>query len=133
MTGEVVAAKPGPAVTLFEFKPSANVRVSKITELADDLSLALSSESLRIIAPIPGRDVVGIETSNAQRETVYLKDLLADDTFWKDDMKLPIALGKQANGEPKIVDLRKMPHLMVAHHGLRKICVCCFGDYGIVV
>jgi S-DNA-T family DNA segregation ATPase FtsK/SpoIIIE len=114
VTGEVVGAKPGPAVTMFEFKPSANVRVSKITELADDLSLALSSESLRIIAPIPGRDVVGIETSNAQRETVYLKDLLADDNFWKEDIKLPMALGKQANGEPKIVDLRKMPHLMVA-------------------
>ncbi len=114
VTGEVVAAKPGPAVTMFEFKPSANVRVSKITELEDDLSLALSSESLRIIAPIPGRDVVGIETSNAQRETVYHKDLLADDQFWKEDMKLPIALGKQANGDPKIVDLRKMPHLMVA-------------------
>ncbi len=114
VTGEVVGAKPGPAVTMFEFKPSANVRVSKITELADDLSLALSSESLRIIAPIPGRDVVGIETSNAQRETVYLKDMLADDQFWKEDIKLPMALGKQANGEPKIVDLRKMPHLMVA-------------------
>jgi S-DNA-T family DNA segregation ATPase FtsK/SpoIIIE len=114
VTGEVVAAKPGPAVTMFEFKPSANVRVSKITELEDDLSLALSSESLRIIAPIPGRDVVGIETSNAQRETVYHKDLLADDQFWKEEMKLPIALGKQANGDPKIVDLRKMPHLMVA-------------------
>ncbi len=114
VTGEVVAAKPGPAVTMFEFKPSANVRLSKITELEDDLSLALSSESLRIIAPIPGRDVVGIETSNAQRETVYHKDLLADDQFWKEEMKLPIALGKQANGDPKIVDLRKMPHLMVA-------------------
>ncbi len=114
VTGEVVAAKPGPAVTMFEFKPSANVRVSKITELADDLSLALSSESLRIIAPIPGRDVVGIETSNAQRETVFLKDMLAHDDFWKDDLKLPLALGKQANGDPRIVDLRKMPHLMVA-------------------
>lgn len=114
VTGEVVAAKPGPAVTMFEFKPSADVRLSKITELADDLSLALSSESLRIIAPIPGRDVVGIETSNAQREAVYLKDLLAEDDFWKEDIKLPIALGKQADGEPKIVDLRKMPHLMVA-------------------
>lgn len=114
VTGEVVAARPGPAVTMFEFKPSADVKVSKITELEDDLSLALSSESLRILAPIPGRDVVGIETSNAQRETVYLKDLLADETFWSDDLKLPIALGKQANGEPKIVDLRKMPHLMVA-------------------
>ncbi len=114
VTGEVVAAKPGPAVTMFEFKPSANVRLSKITELEDDLSLALSSESLRIIAPIPGRDVVGIETSNHQRETVYLKDLLADDQFWKEDFKLPLALGKQANGDPRIVDLRKMPHLMVA-------------------
>ncbi len=114
VTGEVVAAKPGPAVTMFEYKPVASVKISKITELEDDLSMALSSESLRILAPIPGRDVVGIETSNAQRETVYLKDMLADDDFWKEDLKLPIALGKQANGEPKIVDLRKMPHLMVA-------------------
>ncbi len=114
VTGEVVAAKPGPAVTMFEFKPSANVKLSKITELSDDLSLALSSESLRIIAPIPGRDVVGIETSNTHRETVYLKDMLADENFWKEDIKLPVALGKQANGEPRIVDLRKMPHLMVA-------------------
>lgn len=114
VTGEVVAAKPGPAVTLFEFKPSVNVRVSKITELADDLSLALSSESLRIIAPIPGRDVVGIETSNAVREIVYHKDLLADDKFWNEELKLPIALGKQVNGDPAIVDLRRMPHLMIA-------------------
>lgn len=114
VTGEVVAAKPGPAVTMFEYKPTANVKISKITELEDDLSMALSSESLRILAPIPGRDVVGIETSNAQREIVYLKDLLADENFWKEDLKLPIALGKQANGEPRIVDLRKMPHLMVA-------------------
>lgn len=112
--GQIMAVKPGPAVTMFEFKPNADVKLSKITELADDLSLALSSESLRIIAPIPGRDVVGIETSNAQRETVYLKDMLAEDSFWHEDMKLPIALGKQANGEPRIVDLRKMPHLLVA-------------------
>jgi S-DNA-T family DNA segregation ATPase FtsK/SpoIIIE len=112
--GQIMAVKPGPAVTMFEFKPNADVKLSKITELADDLSLALSSESLRIIAPIPGRDVVGIETSNAQRETVYLKDMLAEDSFWSEDVKLPIALGKQANGEPKIVDLRKMPHLLVA-------------------
>jgi S-DNA-T family DNA segregation ATPase FtsK/SpoIIIE len=112
--GQIMAAKPGPAVTMFEFKPNADVKLSKITELADDLSLALSSESLRIIAPIPGRDVVGIETSNTQRETVYLKDLLAEDAFWSEDVKLPIALGKQANGDPRIVDLRKMPHLLVA-------------------
>jgi S-DNA-T family DNA segregation ATPase FtsK/SpoIIIE len=114
VTGSVVAAKPGPAVTMFEYKPDADVRVSKITELEDDLSLALASESLRILAPIPGRDVVGIETSNAQREMVYLKDLLADEQFWSEDMKLPLSLGKTVNGESKIVDLRKMPHLMVA-------------------
>jgi DNA segregation ATPase FtsK/SpoIIIE, S-DNA-T family len=112
--GEVKGAKPGPAVTLFEFKPNADVKISKITELADDLSLALSSESVRIIAPIPGRDVVGIETSNSHRETVYLKDVLALDDFWSDEMKLPLALGRQADGTPKVVDLRKMPHLLVA-------------------
>lgn len=114
VNGQIVAAKPGPAVTMFEFKPNVDVRVNKVTELADDLALALSAESLRIIAPIPGRDVIGIETSNAQRETVYLKDLLADEMFWSDDIKLPIALGKQTNGEPRIVDLRKMPHLLIA-------------------
>lgn len=114
VNGQIVAAKPGPAVTMFEFKPNVDVRVNKVTELADDLALALSAESLRIIAPIPGRDVIGIETSNAQRETVYLKDLLADETFWSEEMKLPIALGKQTNGEPRIVDLRKMPHLLIA-------------------
>lgn len=112
--GEVKGAKPGPAVTLFEFKPNADVKISKITELADDLSLALSAESVRIIAPIPGRDVVGIETSNTHRETVYLKDVLAVDEFWSDDIKLPMALGRQADGTPKVVDLRKMPHLLVA-------------------
>lgn len=112
--GEVKGAKPGPAVTLFEFKPNADVKISKITELADDLSLALSAESVRIIAPIPGRDVVGIETSNTHRETVYLKDVLAVDEFWSDDVKLPMALGRQADGTPKVVDLRKMPHLLVA-------------------
>lgn len=114
VNGQIVAAKPGPMVTMFEFKPNVDVRVNKVTDMADDLALALSAESLRIIAPIPGRDVIGIETSNAQRETVYLKDLLADETFWSDDIKLPIALGKQTNGEPKIVDLRKMPHLLIA-------------------
>ncbi len=112
--GAVVGVKPGPAVTLFEFKPAADVKISKITELADDLSLALSSESVRIIAPIPGRDVVGIETSNAQREGVFLKDILAMDGFWDDDCKLPMAMGRKADGEPRVMDLRKMPHLLVA-------------------
>lgn len=112
--GEVVGIKPGPAVTMFEFKPAADVKISKITELADDLSLALSSESVRIIAPIPGRDVVGIETSNSARESVILKDIISQEAFWVEDAKLPIGLGRKADGEPRIVDLRKMPHLLVA-------------------
>ncbi|MCY4513427.1 MAG: DNA translocase FtsK 4TM domain-containing protein, partial [Bdellovibrionales bacterium] len=74
--GRVTAIKTGPAVTLFEFRPDDNVKISRISEMANDISLALSSESVRIIAPIPGRDVVGIEASNTYRETVYLKTLL---------------------------------------------------------
>lgn len=112
--GEVVGIKPGPAVTMFEFKPAVDVKISKITDLADDLSLALSSESVRIIAPIPGRDVVGIETSNSARESVYVKDIISQEEFWNEEMCLPVALGRRADGEPRIVDLRKMPHLLVA-------------------
>lgn len=114
VSGEIVNALPGPAVTLFEFKPDINVRVSRITDLADDLSLALSSESVRIIAPIPGRNVVGIETSNLTRETVYLKDIIADKKFWTDDCYLPISLGRDVGGFAKTVDLRKIPHMLVA-------------------
>ncbi len=114
VTGAVVAVKSGPAVTMLEFKPNADVKLSNITSMENDLAIALSSESLRIIAPIPGRDVVGIESSNTTRETVYLKDLIAEETFWKEDIKLPIPLGRQTNGDPHIFDLRKMPHLLVA-------------------
>jgi S-DNA-T family DNA segregation ATPase FtsK/SpoIIIE len=114
VNGEVVAAKSGPAVTLFEFRPNADVQLTSITNRADDLALALSAESLRIIAPIPGRDVVGIETSNAHRETVYLKDILADSKFWKEETVLPICLGREVDGTPRVVDLRSMPHMMVA-------------------
>lgn len=114
VNGEVVAAKSGPAVTLFEFRPNADVQLTSVTNRADDLALALSAESLRIIAPIPGRDVVGIETSNAHRETVYLKDILADAKFWKEETVLPLCLGREVDGTPRIVDLRSMPHMMVA-------------------
>ncbi len=114
VSGEVVDAKPGPAVTMFEFRPNADVKISKITALADDLSLALGSESVRIIAPIPGRDVVGIETSNASRETVYLKEILASAEFWEEKNYIPLTLGCEADGSHRIVDLRRMPHLLVA-------------------
>lgn len=112
--GEIVDAKPGPLVTMYEFKPNADVKISKISELEDDLSLALSSESVRVVGHIPGTDVVGIETSNIKRETVYYKDLVAEEVFWSDDLALPMAVGRQVDGEPKVVDLRKMPHLLIA-------------------
>ncbi len=112
--GTIQDAKPGPLVTLYEFKPNADVKISKISELEDDLSLALSSESVRVVGHIPGTDVVGIETANLKRETVYYKDLIAQDSFWSDDLALPMAVGRAVDGEPKIVDLRKMPHLLIA-------------------
>ena len=112
--GEVTDAKPGPLVTLYEFKPADDVKISKIGELEEDLSLALSADSIRYVGQIPGRDVVGVETSNAKRETVYYKDLVAEDDFWRDDVLLPMALGRQVNGDAKIVDLRKLPHLLIA-------------------
>ncbi len=112
--GEVIDAKPGPLVTLYEFKPNDDVKISKIGELEEDLSLALSADSIRYVGQIPGRDVVGIETSNAKRETVFYKDLVAEDDFWREDIILPMALGRQVDGQPKIVDLRKMPHMLIA-------------------
>ena len=80
--GEITAVKTGPALILFEFKPEDHVKVSKIREMDSDLSLALSSESVRIIAPIPGRDVVGIEASMPHRKTVFLKNLLKSADFF---------------------------------------------------
>lgn len=112
--GSIQDAKPGPLVTMYEFKPNADVKISKISELEDDLSLALSSESVRVVGHIPGTDVVGIETANLKRETVYYKDLIAEDTFWNEDLALPMAVGRAVDGEPKVVDLRKMPHLLIA-------------------
>ena len=112
--GSLEKVHPGPAVTLFEFKPNVDVKISKITELADDLCLALSSESVRIIAPIPGRNVVGIETANSHREMVFLKESLAHRSFWQNDIVLPLSLGKDVTGNTSIVDLQKIPHLMVA-------------------
>ncbi|KYG60792.1 cell division protein FtsK [Bdellovibrio bacteriovorus] len=112
--GSIQDAKPGPLVTMYEFKPNADVKISKISELEDDLSLALSSESVRVVGHIPGTDVVGIETANLKRETVYYKDLIAEDQFWSEDLALPMAVGRAVDGEPKVVDLRKMPHLLIA-------------------
>ena len=114
VTGEMVDIKSGPAVTLFEFRPADSVKVGKITQLADDLSMALSAESLRIIAPIPGRDVVGIEASNSSREMVYFKELVKDNLFSNHSWELPLVIGRHAEGAPCIQELTQIPHLLVA-------------------
>jgi S-DNA-T family DNA segregation ATPase FtsK/SpoIIIE len=112
--GDVVAIRPGPVVTMYEFAPAPGTRVNKIVNLTDDLALALEALRVRIVAPIPGKAAVGIEVPNKTREKVFLKEILADDTFLKGRAKLPLALGKDIEGGPSVVDLARMPHLLVA-------------------
>lgn len=112
--GRVVEVRPGPVITVYEFEPAPGVKVSRILSLADDLALALSAISIRIVAPIPGKSVVGIEVPNAVRETVYLKEIIDSEAFRNSKSKLSFGLGKDISGEPFVVDLAKMPHLLVA-------------------
>jgi len=112
--GDVVRTYSGPLVTTFEFKPAPNVKVSKILGLQDDLAMALSAETIRIQAPIPGRDVVGIEIPNETFDTIYLRDILESDLFKESKSPLTIALGKDIVGKPFITDLKKLPHLLIA-------------------
>jgi S-DNA-T family DNA segregation ATPase FtsK/SpoIIIE len=112
--GKVVKIQPGPVVTMFEFLPEAGVKISKITNLTDDLTMALHAQRVRIVAPIPGKGVVGIEVPSAVRETVYLKEILASDEFQAARGKMPLTLGKDIVGHPVVADLAKMPHLLVA-------------------
>ncbi len=112
--GDVVRTYTGPLVTTFEFKPAPNVKVSKILGLQDDLAMALSAETIRIQAPIPGRDVVGIEIPNDTVETIYLREILESDLFKKSKSPLTVALGKDIVGKPFVTDLKKLPHLLIA-------------------
>lgn len=112
--GEVTEVIPGPVVTMFEFKPAAGTKLSKIASLTDDLALALSALSVRIIAPIPGKSVVGIEIPNLERENVYFKELITSTAFQDTKSPLPLTLGKDIGGSPFITDLTKMPHLLIA-------------------
>jgi S-DNA-T family DNA segregation ATPase FtsK/SpoIIIE len=112
--GDVVAIRPGPVVTMFEFAPAPGTRVNKIVNLTDDLALALEALRVRIVAPIPGKAAVGIEVPNKTREKVFLKEILADDVFIKGRARLPLALGKDIEGGPSVCDLARMPHLLVA-------------------
>lgn len=112
--GEVVEVKPGPVVTMYEFAPAAGVKVNKVSNLSHDLAMAMQAISIRIVAPIPGRGVVGIEIPNKDRETVYLKEIIESDQFTRSSGKLPMALGKDIFGQTVVSDLAKMPHLLVA-------------------
>ncbi|MFO0655867.1 MAG: DNA translocase FtsK 4TM domain-containing protein [Polyangia bacterium] len=112
--GRVTAIHPGPVVTMYEFVPAPGIKLARITSLSSDLAMALEALRVRIVAPIPGKAAVGIEVPNRSRETVYLKELLADDSFRHAKSKLTMALGKDIAGIPVSVDLAKMPHLLVA-------------------
>ncbi len=112
--GDVVRTYSGPLVTTFEFKPAPNVKVSKILGLQDDLAMALSAETIRIQAPIPGRNVVGIEIPNEEFETIYLREILESEIFTQSKSPLTVALGKDIVGKPFVTDLQKLPHLLIA-------------------
>jgi len=112
--GDVVRTYSGPVVTTFEFKPAPHIKVSKILTLQDDLAMALKATTIRIQAPVPGKDVVGIEVPNKHIETIYLKEILQSDIYKNSSSPLTIALGKDIVGNPFVTDLKKLPHLLIA-------------------
>lgn len=112
--GEVTAIRPGPVITTYEYLPAAGIKLSKITRLEDDIAMALCALRVRIVAPIPGKGVVGFEVPNEKRLTVWIRDILASDTFRGKERALPMALGKDVEGKPLVGDLAKAPHLLVA-------------------
>lgn len=112
--GEVVQVLPGPVITMYEFAPAPGIKVSKIVNLQDDLALVMRALSVRVVAPIPGKAVVGIEIPNRQRETVRLRELLDSDAFCHSASKLTLAVGKDILGHPVVTDLGLIPHLLIA-------------------
>jgi DNA segregation ATPase FtsK/SpoIIIE, S-DNA-T family len=112
--GRVLEVRPGPVVTMYEFEPAPGVKVNKITNLADDLALAMKAMSIRIVAPIPGKSVVGIEIPNQNKSIIRLREMLECAGFAKSRSNLSLALGKDISGTPYVADLAKMPHLLVA-------------------
>ncbi|EAL7910172.1 cell division protein FtsK [Campylobacter upsaliensis] len=112
--GDVISTYTGPVVTTFEFRPSADVKVSRILNLQDDLAMALRARSIRIQAPIPGKDVVGIEVPNEETQTIYLREILESEVFRNSKSPLTITLGKDIVGNAFVTDLKKLPHLLIA-------------------
>ena len=111
--GDVGNVRPGPVVTLYELEPAPGIKSSRVVGLADDIARSMSAVSARV-AVVPGRNAIGIELPNQKRETVYLRELINNEDFVESQMKLALALGKTIGGEPVIVDLARMPHLLVA-------------------
>lgn len=105
---------PGPVITRFEFKPASGIKVNQILNLSDDLALALKAQRIRIIAPIPGKAAVGIEIPNRSPQMVLMKEILGSDSFKRSGIRLPLALGKTTSGKPYVVDLARLPHLLIA-------------------
>ncbi|WP_228723281.1 DNA translocase FtsK [Desulfosediminicola flagellatus] len=112
--GEVMGIHPGPVITTYEYKPDPGIKISKIVNLADDLALALSAYSIRIVAPIPGKDVMGIEIPNIKKSLVPFIDIVISADFQESTSKIPICLGKDIVGNPVVVGLDTMPHLLIA-------------------
>jgi len=112
--GRVVQVLPGPVITLYEFEPAPGIKVSRILSLSDDLALAMRAPSVRFLAPVPGKPVVGIELPNSRRDTVYLRDIISTDTFAETRSPLALAVGKDNIGLPVVQDLAQVPHLLIA-------------------
>ncbi|MDE2181003.1 MAG: DNA translocase FtsK 4TM domain-containing protein, partial [candidate division NC10 bacterium] len=112
--GRVTQAQPGPVITRYEIEPGPGIKINRIVALADDLALALRALSVRVVAPIPGKAVVGVEIPNRRRAVVHLREVLASKAFEGSAAHLPLALGKDIAGEPYVVDLGQMPHLLIA-------------------
>ncbi len=114
VSAKVENVSVGPAITRYELKPAEGVRVSKIANLADDIALNLAAETIRIEAPIPGKQAVGIEVPNKEKETVHLREVLESDEFQENKSKLTVALGKDVAGNTQLADIAKMPHVLIA-------------------
>lgn len=114
VSGRVTAVRPGPVITTYEFEPDAGIKVSRVVNLCDDLTMAMRAHGVRIVAPIPGKNVVGIEVSNRSRALVGLRDMVANEEFQEKESKLWLALGRDTTGHAVYADLARMPHLLMA-------------------
>ena len=114
VSAKVENVSVGPAITRYELRPAEGVRVSKIANLADDIALNLAAETIRIEAPIPGKQAVGIEVPNKEKEAVHLREVLESPEFQENDSKLTVALGKDVAGNTQLADIAKMPHVLIA-------------------